>query len=404
MEHAGGGKAPLIVKSPTYEKEERTGSEPGEHNGFKHIFIGIDGTWQAAFRDTFQSNVHRLNVALNYEDDDYNPQLFIYSAGVGASNRSSRIVAGATGEGLNSLVLSAYINLASNYLPGDKIYIFGFSRGAVAARALTGFISFCGLLKANSLQLVHHAWRYFTRDESALDFAPHRVETNDVKIEFLGVWDSVQGPYRVEELRRRYRFETLQLDPIVKCGVHILSIDESRRSFAPLLWEGCEKHQILEQIWIPGVHSDVGGGYGSAFLSTISLLSMIEKLAQHCPDLSFDTDYIEDVLLRIVDREDVVINDEWKRYYPGRWFKFIARQARSVQDQPFHCHTVHPLVAQIVDREITIRSKRNKYFPSFKMLNSPDGLQPCRFTSTELAKKLDQILRRRFPIAPDRSE
>lgn len=387
----------IFGPSPTYEKEERSAGEAVEDTGFKHIFIGIDGTWQAAFRDTFQSNVHRLNIALNHEDENDNPQLFIYSAGVGASNRSSRFLAGAIGEGLNSLILSAYINLVSNYVPGDKIYIFGFSRGAVAARALTGFISFCGLLKANSLSLIHHAWRYFTREESELDFAPHRIETNDVDVEFLGVWDTVPGPYRIQDLRRRYRFESLNLDPIVKCGVHILSIDESRRSFAPLLWEGCESHQILQQIWVPGVHADVGGGYSSAFLSTISLLSMIEKLAEHCPDLSFDTDYINGVLLRIIDREELVVNDEWE-HYAGRFFKPVTRSYRTINDQPEYCHTVHPIVEQVRDREITVRSKKKKYKPSFKMMNSEGGLRSSDVLSkSQSGKRLEQILRRRFP-------
>lgn len=103
----------------------------------KHIILGIDGTWQAAFRDVFQSNVFRLNLAMNFEDrsDDRKPQIFIYSAGVGTANRSSQTIAGATGEGLSAIVLEAYINLVANYVPGDKIYIFGFSRGAFAARA-----------------------------------------------------------------------------------------------------------------------------------------------------------------------------------------------------------------------------------------------------------------------------
>ena len=53
----------------------------------KHLIIGIDGTSQAAFYDKFHSNVFRLNLALDYQDAEDNPQVFIYSGGVG-SNRS----------------------------------------------------------------------------------------------------------------------------------------------------------------------------------------------------------------------------------------------------------------------------------------------------------------------------
>jgi Uncharacterized alpha/beta hydrolase domain (DUF2235) len=387
-----------IDETPIREKRDEPTSGFRQRPRFKHIFIGIDGTWQAAFRDVFQSNVHRMNIALNYEDDDLNPQIFIYSAGVGATNLSSRIFAGATGEGLSSLILNAYINLASNYVPGDKVYIFGFSRGAVAARALTGFVSFCGLLKANSLSLIYHAWRYFTGVETEIDFAPHRGETYDVDVEFLGVWDTVPGPYRFEQLRRRYRFENFHLDRNVKCGVHILSIDESRKSFLPLLWDRCEPHQILEQIWLPGVHSDIGGGYAAAFLSTMSLLFMIERLAQQCPTLSFDTDYIEEILLRIIDREDVVVNDEWKSYYVGKRFKFLTRMQRAIYDQPGQGHAIHPIVDHIRGREIEIRSQKAKYIPSFTVMNSPHGLPSASAPfQSDFGKKLSIILERRFP-------
>lgn len=122
----------------------------------KHLILGIDGTWRAAFQDTFHSNVYRLNLALNFCDADKNPQVFMYSSGVGTSGPSSRLPGGALGEGLDAIVLQAYINLVANYERGDKIYIFGFSRGALAARALTGLITYSGLLKADSSWLIEH--------------------------------------------------------------------------------------------------------------------------------------------------------------------------------------------------------------------------------------------------------
>jgi T6SS, Phospholipase effector Tle1-like, catalytic domain len=359
---------------------------------FKHIFIGIDGTFQAAFRDTFQSNVHRMNLALDHQDQEGNSQIFIYSAGVGAFNRSSRLYAGALGEGLNSLILNAYINLASNYVQGDKIYIFGFSRGALAARVLTGFVSYCGLLKPNKLSLIHHAWRDFTRQEARdFDFGSLRSEARKVQVEFLGVWDTVPGPFKFEELRRSYRFESLRLDPIVKCGIHILSIDEGRASFCPLLWDRCENHQTLEQTWFPGVHSDIGGGYGAAFLSTISLLFMIERLSLQCPDLSLDDDYINDVLLATLENEEIEINDEW-----GKWFvpprKLVALSCRTVDALPEHRHFVHSLVALLTDKKIAIRSQKAKYRPSFSVINSTKLTQADFSAETKIGKRVQDIL------------
>src|SRR3954447_1397794 len=79
---------------------------------------------------------------------------------------------GIIGDGIDELILEAYVNLVSNYEPGDKIYIFGFSRGAVAARALSGLISKAGLLKAESSHLIEQAWRYFLDEEMTVPFFP----------------------------------------------------------------------------------------------------------------------------------------------------------------------------------------------------------------------------------------
>ena len=48
--------------------------------------------------------------------------------------------------GLNQNIIDAYWWLSYNYLAGDELYFFGFSRGAYTARSLVGFIRICGLL------------------------------------------------------------------------------------------------------------------------------------------------------------------------------------------------------------------------------------------------------------------
>ena len=153
---------------------------------------------------------------------------------------------------------------------------FRISRGAVAARALSSLITYSGLLDANALDLTEHAWNYFTGAETEINYAERRHHASDPKIS-SGLWDAVTGPYKVETLRERYQLHDLSLSRQVKAGVHILSLDETRGSFAPLLFSRCDAGQTLEQIWMPGVHGDIGGGYGKAFLSTMSLLIMIDR-------------------------------------------------------------------------------------------------------------------------------
>jgi hypothetical protein len=379
--------------------------EPGGGAGhtvdrpFKHIFLGIDGTWQAAYSDMFYSNVYRMNVALNCEGKTgRNPQIFNYSPGLGTANPSARIAAGVFAEGLDESVLQAYINLVSNYVPGDKIYVFGFSRGAVAAQALTRFITYSGLLKSDSSSLTEAAWRYFL-GKPKINYAMYqRASTHpDVKIDFLGVWDTVIGPYKKDEMVKRYRFSSMKLDPCVKHGVHVISIDESRSDFVPLLWSGpSHKGQILEQIWMPGVHGDVGGGYSDEFLSNISLLTMIDKLAESNRNLDFNATYIEGTLLPVVINQDVVVNNEWK-HYAGRFLKWWYGQHRRRVDRIDASNQfVHPLTTFITQKEIMIREMRGVYTPSYQLSTDRGMLACAKFASDSwYLQKLKGILEKK---------
>ena len=61
----------------------------------------------------------------------------------------------------NSHVMDGYRFLLRYYEQGDRIYIFGFSRGAFIARFLARFISQVGLLSRGNEQLVPFAYSNF---------------------------------------------------------------------------------------------------------------------------------------------------------------------------------------------------------------------------------------------------
>src|SRR4029077_2378353 len=285
----------------------------------KRIFIGIDGTANSAFFDKFYSNVYRINLALQCRTDDGSPQPFFYFSGVGtASYKWLGLLGKAFGEGIDTLILQAYVNLVSNYEPGDKIYVFGFSRGAIAARALTGLISRSGLVRYEHSPSIGAAWRHFLDDPNE-NYAAHKRELTHegVAVDFLGVWDTVNGispgAAKKKSLFRQLRFTDFNLDSSVKSGVHILSIDDTRKFFEPTPWDKVSKvTQKMEQIWMPGVHSDIGGGYSKSFISTVSLLTMLDRLREHCPDVGFDKKYIDGLVDSLSDDgRDIVINNEW---------------------------------------------------------------------------------------------
>ena len=361
----------------------------------KHIIVALDGTWRAAYADPFHSNVYRMNLAFEYRDKKENPQQFIYVSGVGTYGRNSWFWGGTVGEGLDQLILGAYINLLSNYEAGDKIYLFGFSRGAMAARALSGMIVSAGLLYPDQSALVDIAWRHFLGLNIGFDFKGMKREAThaNVTIEFLGIWDTVYGK-NTEKLVankkfNKLRIRSLALDPTVKNGVQILAMDETRRVFSPLLWNRKKADQFCEQIWMPGVHTDVGGGYSRSVLSDVSILSMIAKLAERCPDLNFDPYYIEEALMADIDYEEqVVINDEWRGYLGSLLDRHVSREVRS--DVP--CQSLHPIANLLADRPVNYKGKDRPYGSALKL--SSAGPLPCTSLDNSVIdwKKVDGLI------------
>ncbi len=105
-------------------------------------------------------------------------------------------------------------------------------------------------------------------------------------IRFIGVWDTVDAvgvPFQLADVVNtvfyRYKFRDHRLSPQVERACHALSIDDQRRSFAPLLWNEEGESARIEQVWFAGVHSNVGGGYAKQGMSLVSLEWMLEKAA-----------------------------------------------------------------------------------------------------------------------------
>ena len=70
----------------------------------------------------------------------------IYLSGVGsAGTYVAKAWEGATGTGTSERILEAYQFLAERFEEHDRIFGFGFSRGAFAVRSLAGFLEVAGL-------------------------------------------------------------------------------------------------------------------------------------------------------------------------------------------------------------------------------------------------------------------
>lgn len=277
----------------------------------KNIVICSDGTGNTDIKGR-GTNVFKLFEALDLNGHRTNPwlrpQVALYDDGVGTETfRPVKVFTGMTGYGLSRNVRQLYKELVRVYDPEDRIFLFGFSRGAFTVRTLAGLIATCGIVDAGQCRTadaleaaVGRAYRaYRRRYRTALvkavlgPPAPRAIERfkrehcrpEPLSIAFLGVWDTVDAvglPFHVSELVNlaiyRFKFPDRRLSPVVERACHALALDDERHAFHPLLWQhGQGDDARIEQVWFAGAHSNVGGGYPKQGMSLVALDWMLHE-------------------------------------------------------------------------------------------------------------------------------
>jgi uncharacterized protein (DUF2235 family) len=266
----------------------------------KSLIVCCDGTWNKPDQGGGPTNVTKMARAILPRAKNGDLQLVYYDEGVGTGNSFDRLVGGALGVGLGVNVQQAYRFLALNYEIGDRIMMFGFSRGAYTVRSLAGLVSLVGLLRKGDLDQMPRVWDYYRTppSERRVDFIDARwVEERRPEVDFLGVWDTVGGLGVPGNLlgrigRRRHEFHDVTLGRKIRNAYQALAIDERRRSFSPAIWDtaAASEEQTVEQVWFAGAHSNVGGGYPDPVLSDQAFLWTIAKAKRL---LDFDDDYLK---------------------------------------------------------------------------------------------------------------
>jgi hypothetical protein len=197
----------------------------------------------------------------------------VYLAGVGSVGAGlKRAWQGATGTGTTERILEAYRFLADRWRPRDRIFGFGFSRGAFAVRSLAGLIRHCGLPAQGTcdqawLDDVYAAYR--TRDGSQSPLKAHECPA----VEFLGLWDTVGALAFRASLAAFHDTSPTNVQRVA----HALAMDERRAAFEPEFWAGSPGHGRIDEIWFPGAHSNIGGGYANEQLSNVALAWVIAE-------------------------------------------------------------------------------------------------------------------------------
>jgi uncharacterized protein (DUF2235 family) len=257
----------------------------------KKLVLCLDGTSNRYCRDN--TNVIKLLMMLDKRVPD---QLVYYQPGIGTIvppgvfGRAWKWIVTRLDLAFATLlkyhVQDAYRFLMRYHEDADEIYVFGFSRGAYTARVLAGMLCKVGLLARGNEELVPFAWEMYAQegnDDEASGF--RETFGRGVTVAFVGVWDTVSS---VRYAGRAQHFAYTFDNPIVKKARHAVALDERRAYFRQnLLKEPARAGQDVRQVWFPGVHCDVGGGYVEAQsgLSKIALGWMVGELGS---DLIFN--------------------------------------------------------------------------------------------------------------------
>ncbi|KAG8967736.1 hypothetical protein FRC03_009429 [Tulasnella sp. 419] len=279
---------------------QTTENTPSPTNG-RNLVLCFDGT-SGTFDDT-NTSVIRFFTLLEKSMPDR--QLVYYQPGLGTYvsetlmwypliHKFALRLDQAVGWYLDGHIMGGYNFLMENYRPGDRIYLFGFSRGAYTARCLAGMLNKVGLLPRNNKEQINFAYNSY-KDESSRGVIRSQgfkaAFSIDVVIDFMGLWDTVDS---VGVLYTR-RLPFTSSNNLVRIFRHALSLDERRARYQPNLWHReapnaeAAKHDReagshiknsspdngdgssneahpnrpetdIKEVWFAGAHSDVGGG------------------------------------------------------------------------------------------------------------------------------------------------
>ncbi len=296
----------------------------------KNIIVCADGTGNKGGY-TPDSNVYRVYKAVDKsfigecgDGCKVSEQIIFYDNGVGtATNKYLRVLGGAFGFGFERNVCDLYKYLARNYVPDDRIYFFGFSRGASTVRACNGMISKCGLAKGRGLRnrdldkLVSKAFEAYKcvkkNPAKAEAFKNSDESDGNVPVHFMGIWDTVVAlgfPKRTDitgllswlldklfmslekvlDFLWPHSFYYYRLTDNVHYACQALAIDDERTAFWPYVWsekdidgdpDNDRTPDNVEQVWFAGMHSNVGGGYRRAGMAGVPLGWVMRRAIRH---------------------------------------------------------------------------------------------------------------------------
>ena len=311
----------------------------------KNIVVCCDGTGSQYGRYEENTNVVRLFEMLVPDSDK---QISYYDPGVGTYSPLGNPVANwlekqlmmASGRSITQSVQKAYKYLMDYYEPDDKIFLFGYSRGAHTVRELASLIQGCGLLTKGSENLIPYAVKIWqSGDDGRMSGFKRTFSRQNCKPHLIGVWDAVAA---VGWLGWRRYYKHRQPDRQIPFACHAVSIDENRWYFQVSDWDEKQatENQTMEQVWFSGSHSDVGGYNADRGISNIPLVWMLGR----------------------AEAQKLLLTDRWKEELP-------TNETGTIRTPRRHIWRLVPEKKRLIPKDAKIHTsvgKREKSSPDYK--------------------------------------
>ena len=314
----------------------------------RNLLLAFDGTWQKTdsdFSDGDQ-NSHVVQIVQALQDSvTETPQIVHYLPGVGTS-AWQQIRGGIFGWGLSDKIAEAYLWLMEHYQAGDRIFLVGYSRGAFAARSLSGLIDRLGLLRLENLEKFDACYQLYRRGTRREQNRFKAQFSTSIQIEAIAVWDTVGSlgiPLGSFKQLNRYLwgFHDTRLASNVKRGFQALAIDEHRADFIPTLWSPkLEAYQCVEQRWFAGSHGDIGGGTDSS-LSQYSYQWVVESLIHSGLQLNANSLASQSLSFELP-------HDSFEEFLGGLYDWFTDRHLRPIGACQNRFETIDPSVFELM--------------------------------------------------------
>lgn len=325
------GRNVVVCCDGTGMEEDRVTGQAVTPSNVKKIFMCIDTDARLKMTDEEWKgyDVNKKNGEEGPLEDLPRHQIAYYERGVASMGGAlAKATSGMTGFGIGTKIIIMYAWLGTHWHEydaksgeEDRLYLFGFSRGAFAVRSLMGMIYNVGLLDLRGLpyeeayrraeiafergyakRLDKSRWakgsgkKFRERDPQPWKFFGD--ERGRIPVHFVGVWDTVGQLGLPRETwclwmlglccaftPNKYAFHDVRLNPTVRTGRHAVAIDEMRSTFQPVFdrkMVGNTKMTDVDmkQVWFPGCHGNVGGGLVDTGLSDGALKWMVDAAAE----------------------------------------------------------------------------------------------------------------------------